>query len=72
MIVIGLLNLCSYMLVLSVYSFAQVSYAGAIREISVVIAALMGWLLLREKFGKIRVIGSLVVFAGILVVAVMV
>jgi uncharacterized membrane protein len=71
MIVIGLLNLCSYMLVLSVYSFAQVSYAGAIREISVVIAALMGWLLLQEQFGKIRVIGSLVVFAGILVVAVM-
>ncbi len=69
-VLVGILSLLSYMLVLQVYSIAHVSYAGAIREISVVFAAFLGWRLLGEDFGIIRVAGSALIFAGILVIAV--
>ena len=69
-ILVGVLSQLSYMLVLQVYSIAHVSYAGAIREISVVIAAFLGWRLLGEDFGMIRLVGSVLIFAGIVVIAV--
>ncbi len=65
---IGLLSLAAYGLVLIVYRFTPVSYAGAIREISIVFGALAGWLWLGEDFGMLRVIGSVVMFAGILTI----
>jgi len=69
-ILVGILSQLSYMLVLQVYSIAHVSYAGAIREISVVFAAFLGWRLFGEDFGMIRLIGAFLIFAGILVIAV--
>lgn len=70
LILVGILMLLSYMLVLQTYAIAHVSYAGAIREVSVVIAALLGWRLLGEDFGRLRVIGACVIFIGILVIAI--
>ncbi len=69
-LLIGALSLGSYMLVLVVYSFAPVSYAGAIREVSIVFGALAGWLWLKEGFGPARVIGSAAIFAGILAIVI--
>lgn len=66
---IGLLTVCSYLLALFAYSIAPVSYAGAIREISVVIGALVGWRFLGERLGSWRLAGALVIFGGILVIA---
>jgi drug/metabolite transporter (DMT)-like permease len=68
-ILVGILSLLSYMLVLLAYSIARVSYAGSIREISVVFAAFLGWRWLGEDFGLVRVIGAIFIFAGILVIA---
>ena len=65
----GVLSLLTYMLVLWAYSFSSVSYGGAIREISVVIAAFIGWRWLDEGFGRARVLGSVLIFLGILVIA---
>ncbi len=65
---IGCLSLLSYMLVLVTYTFAPVSYAGAIREVSIVFGALAGWLWLKESFGPVRVLGALIIFAGILTI----
>jgi drug/metabolite transporter (DMT)-like permease len=67
--IVGILMLLSYMLVLLVYSIARVSYAGAIREISIVFAALLGWRWLSEDFGLMRLVGAILIFAGILVIA---
>jgi drug/metabolite transporter (DMT)-like permease len=67
---IGVLSLLAYMLVLIVYSFARVSYAGAVREMSIVLGALAGWLWLKEPFGLVRVVGALLIFAGILIIIV--
>ena len=66
---VGVLNLVTYMLVLFAYSRAPVAYAGAVREISVVFAAIVGWLWLDERFGVPRTIGALLIFAGIIVIA---
>ena len=69
-ILVGMLMLASYALVLQVYSFARVSYAGAVREISIVFAAFIGWRWLGEGFGAIRLVGAAVIFVGILIIAV--
>lgn len=69
-ILVGVLSPIAYLLVLRAYAISGVAYAGALREVSIVLAALAGWLLLKEPFGAVRVAGSCVIFAGILLIAV--
>jgi drug/metabolite transporter (DMT)-like permease len=69
-VIVGILMMLSYMLVLQTYAIAHVSYAGAIREISVVFAAFIGWRWLGEDFGFLRLLGASVIFVGILVIAI--
>ncbi len=66
----GMLGLVAYMLALFAYTFAPLSYSGAIREVSAVIGAFLGWRFLKEEMGGVRVIGSAIVFAGVMVIAV--
>lgn len=68
-VVVGVLSMLTYVLVLLAYTLAQVNYAGAIREVSVVFGALAGWLWLGEGFGAQRAAGAVLIFAGILVIA---
>lgn len=69
LILTAVLGVAAYLLALIAYSFAPLSYSGAIREVSVVIGAFLGWQFLEEKMGATRVLGSIVIFAGILVIA---
>jgi drug/metabolite transporter (DMT)-like permease len=69
MLLVGLLTVASYFLALVAYSVSRMGYAGAIREVSVVMAAFAGWKFLGEKLGGTRVIGAVVIFGGILVIA---
>ena len=39
--------------------------SSAIREVSVVIGAFAGWKILGEKLGPLRIIGAVIIFAGI-------
>ncbi len=66
----GVLGLVAYMMALFAYSFAPLSYSGAIREVSVVIGAFLGWRFLKEEMGGVRVVGSAIVFAGVMVIAI--
>jgi drug/metabolite transporter (DMT)-like permease len=66
----GVLGVLAYLLAVFAYSIAPLSYAGAVREVSVVFGALTGWWLLNERLGAVRVFGAFVIFAGILVIAV--
>lgn len=66
----GVLGLVAYMLALLAYTFAPLSYSGAIREVSAVIGAFLGWRFLKEEMGGVRVVGSVIVFAGVMVIAV--
>ena len=68
-VLVGIFSLLSYILVLKSYTLIRVSYGGAIREVSVVFAAFLGWRLLKEELGAIRLAGSGLIFSGILVIA---
>jgi drug/metabolite transporter (DMT)-like permease len=66
---ISVLCVLSYMAALLAYSFAPLSYSGAIREVSVVLGAFAGWRFLNEAMGGIRLLGAAVIFAGIVTIA---
>jgi len=70
LILAAILGVVAYLLALIAYTFAPLSYSGAIREVSVVIGAFLGWQFLEEKMGGTRVLGSIVIFVGILVIAI--
>lgn len=65
----GILGVAAYMMAVLAYSLAPLSYSGAIREVSVVFGALAGWWFLKERLGSMRVLGAIVIFGGILVIA---
>jgi drug/metabolite transporter (DMT)-like permease len=69
LLVIGILIQVAYFLALLAYRLSHVSYSGAIREVGVVMGAFAGWQFLGEKFGATRLIGAIVIFAGILMIA---
>ncbi|HET9589838.1 MAG TPA: DMT family transporter [Anaerolineales bacterium] len=69
LIAAAILGVVAYLFALFAYRIAPVSYSGAIREVSVVIGAFLGWRFLREDLGGIRVLGALIIFAGILVIS---
>jgi len=67
---VGIFTLLAYIFTLKAYSITRVSYAGSVREISVVFAAFLGWRWLGEDFGAIRLVGAILIFTGIFVIAV--
>lgn len=64
----GVLALCAYGIVVWCYNLGTVAPVSALRETSVVFAALIGSLFLGEEFGVRRVIAAAVVASGIVVV----
>jgi drug/metabolite transporter (DMT)-like permease len=70
LILVGFLGVIAYLFALFAYSIAPVNYSEAIREVSVVLGAFAGWQFLGEKLGKIRILGAVVIFAGIVLIAV--
>jgi drug/metabolite transporter (DMT)-like permease len=69
-VAVAILMLVTYVFVLAAYQIAKVSYVAAIREMSVILAALAGWRLMGEEFGLIRTAGSILIFLGILCIAI--
>ena len=68
-VVVGILMLAAYLAVLSAMSLAPVSYVVAGREVSIVVAAGLGALVLKERHSMARVAGAVVIFAGLVVIA---
>lgn len=66
----GCLAFLAYGLVLTAFSLSMVSYVAPAREVGIVITVLIGVLLLREPFGMGRLLGSVMILAGILIIAV--
>lgn len=62
----GLLSIAAYFLVLMAMRLTQVSYIAALRETSVLLAALLGWRVLGEAYGARRILASGVVVLGLL------
>lgn len=65
----GGLNLGSYGLSIWALSLAAMAHVSAMRETSVIIAALIGTQLLGESFGKRRILAAMVVATGVILIA---
>lgn len=65
-VVVGVLAPGSYGLVLLALTLAPVSYVAAAREISVVLAAVLGAAVLHEGYGRQRLLGSVAIAAGLM------
>ena len=63
-------DLLTYYLVLLAMQLSCVSYVGSVREMSVVFGAFLGSTLLREGYGRTRVLMSALVFLGTLLIGV--
>lgn len=68
-IIVGALSLGGYGLVLWAQTFAPIGQVTALRETSVVFAALIAWLVLHERLGARRWLGAAVVAAGAALIA---
>jgi len=66
---VGVLMMAAYLAVLAAMAQAPVSYVVAAREVSVVVAAILGALVLRERHPAGRIAGAAVIFAGLVLIA---
>jgi drug/metabolite transporter (DMT)-like permease len=66
----GVAAVVAYSMVLTAVRLAPVGYVAALRESSVVLGAAAGWLWLHERLGRARVVSSLVVAAGLVLLIV--
>lgn len=66
---VGAGSALAYFLALQAYQLSPVGYAGAVREVSVVLGAFLGWRFGGEPGGRIRLFSALVIFSGILLIA---
>ncbi len=62
--VAGVLMPTAYTMVLVAFRDAPIGYVSVLRESSVLIGALLGWLFLREAFGRYRAASSVVMILG--------
>jgi drug/metabolite transporter (DMT)-like permease len=67
----GVCATVAYSMVLAAGRLAPAGYVAALRESSVVLGALGGWLLLHERLGRARVISAAVVAAGLALLVVL-
>ena len=65
MLGIGLFEPFSYVLILLAFRTAMVSYVVSVRQLSVVLAAAMGIVLLKERAGAFKILGAVLVVAGV-------
>ncbi|WP_309119690.1 DMT family transporter [Paenibacillus sp.] len=68
MAVAGGLAGLSYILVLIVLTEVPVSFVAPVRESSIVIGSLLGVYFLKEKYNLYKIIGSVIIFAGVVMI----
>ncbi|MDE2779363.1 MAG: EamA family transporter [Chloroflexota bacterium] len=69
-LVAGLLVFLAYGLALTAFSLSRVSYVAPAREVSIVIGVLAGVIILKEPFGRGRLLGSCLILVGLALIAI--
>jgi drug/metabolite transporter (DMT)-like permease len=67
----GFLMRGGYLIILVAMSFVEVSYILALRQVSVVLGAILGVIVLKEKYGKVRFLSSLLIFIGVSILGIL-
>ena len=65
----SLLVFFAYGLVLTAFSLSRVSYVAPAREVGIVFGVLLGVLVLKERFGQGRLLGSTLIVLGLILIA---
>lgn len=68
-LIAGVISPITYFLALAAFQLGQVSYLGPMREISIVLAALLGALALRERVDLARMVSAAVTALGVAIIA---
>lgn len=69
-LVVGILAPLAYLLILFAFTLAPVALVAPAREVSVVLVAIGGWLMFREPHPVQRIVGAIVVLAGVALLAI--
>ena len=67
--VAGLLSFLAYAAILTAFSLSRVSYIVPAREISIVVGVLAGVFILKETFGRGRLVGSCLIVLGLVLIS---
>ena len=67
--VAGLLSFLAYACILTAFSISRVSYIAPAREVSIVVGVLAGVLILKEPFGRGRLLGSAMIVLGLVLIS---
>ena len=68
-VAVAVMYVAAYLLVLFAMRSSKLGYISSVREVSVVFTAIMGTLVLQEAFAEKRILGSIFIFVGILLIA---
>ena len=68
-VIAGLGTMASYSLILHVMQTEKVSYIVALRQSSVFFAVLIGWIVMKEPYGRLRLLAAAAMLAGFYLVA---
>lgn len=68
-VAVAVMYVAAYLLVLFAMRSSKLGYISSVREVSVVFTAIVGTLVLQEAFAGRRILGSIFIFAGILLIA---
>ena len=66
----GFLSIFGYFLILVAFTFERMSYIVGLRQLSIVIAVLLGGHFLKEENRLIRIVSSIIIFTGAYLIAV--
>lgn len=69
-LLVGFLCFSTYLIVLYAMQNGKVSYIVSVRESSILMSVLFGIFFLKEQFNKQKVIGSLLIFCGIVLIGI--
>lgn len=64
----AILEFASYILILFAFRISKVAYIVALRQLSVIFGALYAIWFLKEKYGEVRFVGSLIIFIGVFLI----
>lgn len=66
----SILEFSSYILILYAFRMSKVAYVVALRQISIIIGAIYGVVFLKEHYGRVRIIASIIIFFGAFIIIV--
>jgi len=67
-IIVGFLSIFTYLMILFALQMSKVSYVAAVREVSIVLSAYYGIVLLGEKHGPQKLLGALLIAVGVVAI----